>query len=448
MVPVIVDEVIKTRGRTWRAQPRQAQFLVTKEDEVLYGGAKGGGKTDALLAFMIMSCQQYPGFAGLFLRRTYHDLSLPKAAIDRSHQLLTGYAKWNGETYTWEFRDKNSKFTFGHLENDTDVHQYAGAQPDSLALDEATQFSEYQLEFMRMVPRTVLPGLKPKIRYGTNPGGVGHGYMKKRFLAAAPPNTPFVIRQGKTITTARFIPARVEDNVALMEADPGYVQRLDSLPEKLRKAFREGNWDVFEGQFFTEWDYSRHVCKPFAIPSEWEKWRAYDYGMGQPGASLWLAKAPSQWRGDAIGTVYVYREFYPRGITASEQGRLIREVTRGEHIRYSVGDPACFSRQPNGITIAQDLAIGLQPANNDRKAGWQKVHEFLWHDQTHEPKLQVFETCYNLIRTLPMLLYDPHKPEDVDTAGEDHLGDTLRYALMGATVKRHKTHTFDFAVGV
>ena len=422
----------------WEAQPRQREFLHRTEDEVLYGGAAGGGKTDALLIHGITRAITYPGSRHLFMRRTFKDLALPGAAIDRSRQLLTGMASWRASDYRWEFPDYGgSVFAFAHLENISDMYNYQGAQLDTILFDELTQFPEEPYQFMRSRNRATVPGIKPTIRAGTNPGNVGHGWVRKRWVDAAPWGEPFPIRaeSGAVIASGCFIPARVSDNQRLLERDPGYATRLEGLPEHLRRAYLDGDWDIFAGQVFTEWRRDKHVVRAFVVPKEWPRWCGVDFGYGAPWCCLWLARAPS-------GVVYVYREAYQKGLSDWDQAKRIRRESHGEDVRWVVADPSAFSRQPNGKSIAdvyfESGGIRLSRGNNDRLSGWQRVHEYLRLGvEGLDPGLQVFDTCRNLIRTLPALVYDDHKVEDVDhESGEgSHACDALRYALMASKVR-------------
>jgi hypothetical protein len=206
---------------------------------------------------------------------------------------------------------------------------------------------------------------------------------------------------------------------------------LDSLPEKLRKAYRDGNWDVFVGQYFTEWNREKHVTAPFPIPKTWKKFRSYDYGREKPACCKWYAL-------DYDGRLWVYREFYKAGLDVDQQAKEIVRLSGDEVYEYSVADPSIFARtgivdKYGGETIAQTFSrhgIDFYPASTRRIDGWNLMHQYLRWDNQNPPKLIYFSTCYDSIRTIPSLVHDDRKPEDIDTSGEDHAADCDRYLLM------------------
>lgn len=416
----------------WVAQPRQAAFLLADEYAVLFGGARGGGKTDALLAHAITVATEHPGSRTLFLRRNFTDLNQPGAAIPRSHQFLGRHATWHGGNYQWTFRN-GSVLKFGHLSDQRALTQYLGTQVDVLLLDQAEQLAEHEYQQLQGSVRATVDGIKPHVRLTANPGGIGHAWVKARWIDAATPDTPYTIEEGGRPVTHRFVPSRVYDNPALLERDPEYVARLQSLGGHLARAWVEGDWDQFEGQVFSEWRRDKHVVEPFPIPKEWPRWRGVDYGYASPYCCLWAALSPS-------GVYYVYRETYGTGLLDRDQAQQIRLLSAGEQIRATFGDPSMWAQRHNGYQVQApaaayaEMGVPLTPANNDRPSGWQRLHELLAWEHGLPPRLQVFSSCTNLIRTLPALVYDPHDVEDVDTRGDDHAPDSLRYLLMGASV--------------
>lgn len=418
----------------WTPHPRQRDFLQRHEDEVFYGGARGGGKTDALLAWNIIRRQKYAGSRGLFLRRNYNDLVKQGGAIPRSHELLDGVAHWNGTTHTWLFPN-GSVLEFGHCKDEASRAKYQGPQYEDVTFEEVTQFTETQFSAIRASARTTRSDVRTRVRAAGNPGGVGHGWVKARFITPNPGG-------GETITetlpsgltrTRVFIPSRVYDNPSIVENDPGYLAVLESLPAAIRRAWLDGSWDVFEGQCFAEWDYGRHVItdvEAFAIPEHWPRYRCVDWGYARPFVCLWLAQSP------ATREVICYREASVKGLRDEEQVALINRLTpAGETISRTVADPSMWAKRLDAAFSARDAyrlgGVVLAKGTNDRLPGKMRVHEFLAVDaMTKRPRLRVFRTCTHLIASLPNLVYSQVDPEDVDTEGDDDAYDALRYGLM------------------
>ena len=416
--------------RRWVASARQAEFLEATEDEVLYGGAAGGGKTDALLISCLLTAVNHPGSQSLFLRRTFADLNKPQAAIPRSHELFAGLGRWDGQQHRWLFPNR-SVLQFGHLQHAKNIYSYQGSQLDWLCWDELTHFMEDEYNYLRSRVRATVPGMRTGIRGATNPGGVGHAWVRERWVDAAPPDTPFTITEAGRTVTARFVPARVWDNAALLERDPEYPMRLATLGEALSRALLDGDWDTFQGQVFSQWRREKHVTRPVELDPSWPRWTATDYGLARPFVTLWLCQDPATLR------VYVYREISKPGVLASEQAQMMLNAeARDEKIRFRMADPAMWIRQADtGKSIAQtyaDQGVLVHQASNNRLSGWERVHEFLSDAEDGKPYLQVFNTCTELIKNLPALVYDQHQVEDVATDGPDDEADALRYGLMAA----------------
>ena len=258
-------------------------------------------------------------------------------------------------------------------------------------------------------------------------GGVGHDWVKRLFIDKE-------YRGKEKPENYSFIPARVYDNTVLMEADPEYLTTLESLPEDLRRAHLDGDWDVIEGQFFKEWRRDKHVCEPFTIPAHWKRFRAMDWGYNDPCCVLWFAVAPDK-------RIYVYDEYYHAQRNVNEVASWIRRQTGATKVSYTVGSPDMWQHRGmqnmtrKGITgesIAESLAISgvpVMPADNSRMVGWQRVREFLADAPDGKPWLQVFSNCTNLIKYMPMMQYDEHDREDAKD-GNDHAPEALRYGLM------------------
>jgi hypothetical protein len=431
----------------WRAQPRQGTFLRRDEDEVLYGGAAGGGKSDALLIWLISRAQKHPGSNGLYLRRTYTDLSKAGCALDRSRDLLTGIAKYNQELHRWTLPN-SSVIDFGHMEHEDDKYRYNSSQYDSIAFDELTEFSEGQYTYMLSRNRATVDNIKPQVRSATNPGQLGHQWVRRRFIDPANAEEPFNLGNNRR---GCFIPARLQDNQVLLSRDPGYWDRLMSLPENERRALAFGDWDVFAGQFFTEWRSDVHVCKPFKIPAHWLRWLSVDYGFADPWCVLFWARDP-----EARHHVYIYRELYATGVRDEEQARRIAKVCKGEQVRMAVGDPSMFNKRseqdkPSIAAVYWKHGVKIIPGVNSRVSGWQVVRQLLAYDDSTKPRLQVLDGCApNLCRTLPAMIYDPLDSEDLadkikSTKTEDHAVDSLRYgAVLEAMPEQQKTKLREF----
>lgn len=430
-----------SNAHTWRAQPKQREFLTLKVKEALYGGAAGGGKSDALIIFAILYALKYSGAKILILRRTLQELQKEGSLIPRSLELLSGTNwEWREQKKKW-YAPNGSVIEFGYCESEKDVYQYQSAQYEVIIFDELTHFTEFQYTYMFSRCRSA-KGYPSCVRAGTNPGNIGHAWVKKRFVSVCPPGqihrTELVNSYtGKTEVMERcFIPAKVWDNRVLMEKDPGYLLYLQSLPENERRALLDGDWDVFKGQYFGEWRYDLHVCKPFEIPEDWHRERVFDWGMAKPLAHYWIAMSPQ-------GRAYVYREYYVTQKTALMAAEDIKRMSGGESYRATYADPSIFSKKGEGTeSIGEQMrkVIGsIMPAKNARINGWMAVRRWLEIAPDGKPWLQVFENCENLIRTLPEQIYDELSVEDLNSEGEDHAVDAIRYwAVMRHSPPKEK----------
>jgi len=437
----------------WRAQPKQNLFLHTYADvdEIFYGGAAGGGKSDALCIYQGLRRMKYPGSAGLILRRHFTDMSQPGAIIPRFREIFSGIIEWNENRHeaTWP----NGSITkFGYITSDRDVEQFQGAQYDDISWDEVTQFTEYMYTYMYSRARVRKPelaalGLKRQIRAAGNPGGVGHAYFKARFVDCCEnevytdPDLWVELPDGTRYHPTRvFIPSRVDDNLALMRADPTYKLGLRMIPdEKTRRALLDGDWEMFEGQFFTEWRKPVHVVPPVVPPHHWRRWIGFDWGYAKPWVALWLAQNPD------TGQVICYREAWGTRMHDSEIARTILEASAGEYISAMYCDPSIWAKK-NDVSTADIIGgfkgwnIPLQPANNDRLDGWRRVREYLaWQEDGDggvavSPLLVVGANCKYLIRSLPNQIHDEIRVEDLDTDGDDHAVDALRYSLSSRPI--------------
>ena len=434
--------------------PKQLEFMRRFEDEALYGGAAGGGKSDCALAEALRQVE-IPYYRGLILRKTFPQLT---ELIDRSMEIYKPaypWAKYNDQKHVWSF-PSGAKIYFGSLQHTKDRTNYQGKRYDFIDFDELTQFlwEEYSYLFSRNRPNG--PGTRCYMRAQANPGGVGHGWVKERFITAAKPmqtiweqvKIRYPDGHEQTRWKSRiFVPSTVFDNKILLENDPEYLTRLASMPEQERNALLYGDWDTFSGQVFTEWrndsDHYRdrintHVIAPFEIPAGWKIWRSFDWGYARPFSVGWYAV-------DHERRLYRIRELY--GCTGtpnqgvkwepSEVARKIKEIEqtdtnlKGRRI-HGIGDPAIWASS-GGESIGALMErerVYFDRGKHDRIQGKMQVHHRLAFDEDGKPMLYVFNTCPHFIRTVPNLVYDEKDVEDIDTDGEDHIYDELRYVCM------------------
>ncbi|WP_134682563.1 terminase large subunit domain-containing protein [Brevibacillus migulae] len=443
---------------TWVAQPRQSRFLnevmdPNGADEILYGGAAGGGKTDALLIAAIIYAQN--GGHVLFLRRTYAQLE--GKPIPRSKQLIPrSMATYKESKRQWIFFSGGS-IKFGYLEKKGDEENYQGHEYALIVYDELTHFDLSQYIYLLSRNRStearfIASGLKPKIIAASNPGSRGHAWVKGRWIDGHEPEVVWeaempdevkasLAAQGLAVEPRKrvFIPAKLQDNQKLLAVDPGYLARLLELPESQQKMLLHGEWDYFEGMAFPEWKPDLHVCKPFRIPETWRRFRAVDYGQAAPFCCLWFAV-------DQDSEIWVYRELYGVVPHASDQASKIVELSLmfndldekvPEKIDFTILDSACWAKNQFGESVAETYmnnGVQVWQADKNRLQGKARVHEWLkpiiGPDGKLKSRIHIFDTCKNLIEQLSTLPTDPNNPDDVDTDAPDHAYDTLRYGLM------------------
>jgi len=334
-------------------------------------------------------------------------------------------AKYDAGKHIWKLKN-GSIIEFGYCDAEKDVTKYQSAEYDIIRFDELTHFSEFQYQYLLSRIRGV-NNYPKQAKSTTNPGGVGHMWVKQRFIDNHLPNVEWTDKAGRRFI---FIPAKVTDNKFLMQSDPDYIKRLEQLPENERKALLDGSWDIFEGQVFIEFRRDIHVIEPFEIPEHWRRFRSIDWGYNDPTCVLWHAV-------DTEGRVTTYRELYINHTAASDVAKLIVEMSKGENIEYTVASPDMWQKRGlrgiEGESIAETFlkcGVPLIPADNQRILGWQRIHEYLKIQPDGLPLWRCFSTCSNLIRTLPAAVYDKNKPEDIDPNCEDHALESLRYFLM------------------
>lgn len=438
----------------WKPQPTQAVFMSRPEYEVLYGGAAGGGKSDAMVIEALRQVN-IPHYKGLIIRKTFPQLAeLIDKSLNYYPRVFPG-ARYNSSSHTWTF-PSGAKIIFGSMQHTKDKHQYQGKAYDFVGFDELTHFTfeEYNYLFSRNRPNG--PGTRVYIRSTANPGGIGHGWVKERFITAGRPMQPIkeVVKwrdpSGKehsAISTRIFVPSTVFDNKILLENDPEYVQRLASMPEAERNALLYGDWDSFSGQVFTEWRndsehyfdrLNTHVISPFRIPDTWRVWCGMDWGYSRPFSVGWFAV-------DHERRLYHIKELY--GCTGtpnvgvkwepSEVARMIKRIEaedpnlKGRTI-YRVGDPAIWGSDGTESigALMERERVYFERGDNARIDGKMQLHHRLAFDDEGKPMFYVFDTCKHFIRTFPNLVYDETHVEDIDTDGEDHAYDMARYVAM------------------
>ena len=434
----------------------QTEFLAAGEREVLYGGSAGGGKSFAMLADPLRY-MGHPQFSGLLLRHTTEEL---RELIFKSQELYPKVwkgIKWYERKMQW-VAPSGARLWMSYLDRDEDVMRYQGLAFSWIGFDELTQWSSpFAWNYMRSRLRSTASDLPIFMRATTNPGGVGHMWVKKMFIDPAPYGKAFDAtdietgevlnypaghpKAGKSLFKRRFIPARLSDNPYLAESGD-YEAMLLSLPEQQRKQLLEGGWDIKEGAAFTEFNRNVHVIDPFPIPNNWVKFRACDYGYGSYSGVLWFAVSPSE-------QLVVYRELYVSKVLATDLADMILDLEAGDgNLKYGVLDSSLWhKRGDTGPSLAEQMIMkGCRFRPSDRSkgsrvSGKNEIHRRLQVDEfTEEPRLVFFNTCNNMIAQLPAIPLDKRNPEDVDTNAEDHLYDALRYGIMS----RPRFSIFDY----
>jgi hypothetical protein len=455
----------------WWAQPRQLAFLQAcglshpfdgseprsaAAKIIGYGGAAGGGKSDSLMGLAIIAAWTIPGVQIAYFRREFPQLEGLGGAILRSHNLIDKRAvKWNGTQRRWTFPNR-AAMQFCHCKSEEDVHNYQSNQFDIILLDEGTQFTRFIYRYLltRNRANTDTSWFKPFMAIATNPGGVGHSWFKNEFVTIGVPEQVYdvEVEPGRN-ERHMFIPAKLSDNQILCKRDPGYRENLENQPEATRSMLLDGNFNVFAGQVFEEFRNNpehyidrrwTHVIEPFKIPEEGRRYRTFDFGYARPFSVGW-------WWVDYDGRLYRYRELYgctgdpDKGIKwhPKQIAQRIREIEnefeKGHQIT-GIADPSIWTAD-TGASVAEQMAqegVYFDPADNKRIPGKMQVHYRLAFDEEGLPMMYVFNTCRAFIRTMPILIYDEHHPEDVDTKQEDHIYDETRYLCQANPIPPRK----------
>lgn len=419
---------------------KQKLFLKARAKYIAYGGARGGGKSWAVRTKTILLAMRYPGIKILIVRRTYKELEGNHIRILKAD--TRGIANYNSTSKLLTFVN-GSTVEFMYCARDGDLDKLQGQEYDIICIDEAAQLSEYQIKAIAACCRGVNDFPK-RIYLTCNPGGQGHAYVKRVFVDRQ-------FNSNENPDDYEFIQALVDDNSALMEAQPEYVQQLEALPQKLREAWRFGRWDVFEGQVFGEFvddpehymDHKwTHVIDPFDIPVDWPIYRGLDWGYSHPFSVGWYAVSPA-------GRLYRIRELYgctgeaDVGVewTVNQLAEKIQEIERedpmlrGRKIR-GVADPAIFAAD-GGESIAETMEkyrVYFDPGDHKRLPGKMQCHYRLAFDEDGLAMFYVFKNCKHFIRTIPALIYSETDSEDVNTKMEDHIYDEWRYVCMSRPI--------------
>lgn len=454
-----------------RPNPKQRAFMKDKHRYVAYGGARGGGKSFIALWMAIIYALSYPGIRICIVRKTLDELR--NNYIYKMIPILHGIARYNKSEKIFTF-PKSSTIKFEYCAADSDLDHFQGAEYDVLFVDEACLLREEWIDKIDACTRGVhydpktgqpIPRKFPnRTYYMLNPGGPSHGYFKRLFIDRR-------YKDEEIPENYSFIQALITDNAVLMEQNPDYINTLRRLPPKLRDAWLYGRWDVFEGQFFEDFrpepdmvaaeaagctktaDELReahrwtHVIPPIDLTKgEARKWtilRSYDFGYNKPFSCAW-------WAVDYDGVLYRILELYGctdtpnEGLrwTPDQQFKKIAEIERGHPWLAGkkiegVADPAIWdsSRGESINETAARYGIYFTPGDNERIPGWMQIHYRLQFDEDGYARMYVFDTCKGFIRTMPLMLYDEHKVEDLDTKLEDHIADETRYMCMSRPVK-------------
>jgi phage terminase large subunit len=418
--------------REWRPHPRQEEMLRWKGiRELLFGGARGGGKTEAGIVWVSKPAihRISPRFRGLVLRENAVDLS---DWCDRAVELLgsTG-AKLVGspKQIVWPH---GAKLLCGHLKDMRSIRKWLGREFQRILIEEMTQIEAESLyEQLLGSCRSTIKEIEARLLGTTNPGGPGHAWVKRRFVDH-PEGTPFRVKNEQGIMSGwrLFIKSLIEDNPTLMLGDPDYLRYLRSLPPDLRAQWLDGSWDLVEGQYYPEFSRARHACRPFEIPPHWRRYRALDWGFfPDPWFCLWFAV-------DEHGNEVCYREAYGNRMLPKDVAKRILELSEkdGTNFGVTVCGPDAWAEDdgPSSAEKMERAGLTLQKANTDRKNGWMRIHEYLEvNPATGLPWLRFFDTCAEIIRCIPALIHDAKDPMDcAENSQIDHGPDGVRYHLM------------------
>lgn len=403
--------------------PKQMEFFKSRKRHTAYGGAKASGKSWAMRTKLAMLGLSTPNLNMLLLRRTLPELR--ENHIEPLRKLLYGVAEYNESKKVMTF-PTGSRIVFGYCDREGDTSRYQGHEYEVIGFEEATLFTQQMYEDLILCNRSSNPNFAPRAYYTCNPGGVGHEWVKRLFIDRH-------FKATENPDDYLFVPAQVYDNYVMMQRQPEYVRMLENLPEDKKRALLYGDWDAYDGRFFTEFSRRTHVVQPFKIPDHWQKYRAFDYGLDML-ACYWAAF-------DSLGNCYIYKELCEPNLIISRAAQKIIEYTTENDIICTFAPIDMWARnRATGKYQAEmfgDYGVPLTPVKNGREAGWQNVLDWMQPvpDGTGEmkPRLFIFENCKELIRCIPLLQHDDKNPNDVATQPHDitHAPDALRYLLDG-----------------
>ena len=414
---------------------QQQKFIDATEDEVLFGGAAGGGKSYGQLIDALLFALKWPGSRQLALRRTYSDLEESLIVQSMEMGLYHQVARYNEAKHRWTFCN-GSTLKFGYCDRDASVYQYQSAQYDVVRFDELTHFSKFQYTYIGGRVRGTNPCPK-QVKSSTNPGNIGHAWVKERFIDPGVIEKPFdIMLDNGGAVSARFIPAKIRDNPFLFAADPDYQRRLERQGEAQRRMLIDGEWDVLEGRFFTGFRRELHVVEPFPIPRNWRRYAAIDYGLDRF-AALFFAV-------DEQGRAVQVKEFCESDLIVSKAAKeLLAMIGPDEEPEAIYAPPDLWNRHSDTGKSTADIfrenGVPLRKASNDRVDGWRNLAEWLEPVQNEfggeTARLRFFSTCRETLHCLPLLQHDPRNPEDVAREPHEltHAPDALHYFLAGRT---------------
>lgn len=445
----------------WNPQPgpQSSAILADWCDELFYGGERGGGKSDFQLGYQEDGALRYrEAWRGIMFRKTYAELEELQA---RAVQIFPGegavFKTQPSADYPFSncwYWPSGATVKMRYIENERDYGRYHGHQYTGLSFDEVTEYASPNGVLKMLSTLRSASGVPCTVRLTGNPGGIGHIWVKSRYIDTVPPLTPYT--DPDSGFTRMFVPSKTSDNKILLSKDPNYRKRIAAATggnEALRKAWLDGDWDIVAGAFFETFSRKRHVIKPFTIPKNWIRFRSFDWGSAKPFSVGWWAVADGS-NEYPRGALIRYREWYGCADSVNKPNVGLKltaeEVAAGiksretEQVSYGVADPSCW-KVDGGPSIAERMTgkgVIFRKADNSRINGWDQVRSRL-AGIDGQPMIYCFDTCADSVRTIPMMQHDKDKLEDIDTEMEDHAADEWRYACMSRPWNRPEDEAQD-----